>query len=264
VEKIANTIRQKAIDVLIVDPFAETLAGDENASEDIRWVMKIWRDEIARTTGCAVLLVHHTPKYSSGMAGDANAARGSGAINAAARTSWTVFPMTVEEAQAADIAESERHRYVRVDDAKANYGILSGTARWFQKHEVDIGNGTDEWPSDRVGILGPWALPGPFSGLSYDAINACLDAIDRGIEDDDMRPTGQLFSIRADAGARYVVPLIQERLGVDEGRAKRIMKTWKETGLLVDHDYEDPIQRKPRKGIKVDAEKRPTPGSIEV
>jgi len=246
VAQIIQTIQERQIDVLIVDPFAETLSGDENASEDIRWVMKIWRDQIARATGCAVLLVHHTPKYSSGMAGDANAARGSGAINAAARTSWTVFPMTEEEATAAGLSTEDRHRYVRVDDAKMNYGMLSGTARWFEKQEVDIGNAVDETPSDKVGVLTPWELPGAFDSVSTETVRTIIRDIAKAFEARDPYKYGRGVKKGVD---RCLVDFVASRAQTDAPKAERMIKTWVANGVLTRETYIDIEQRKERTGM---------------
>lgn len=67
-DAITTYVREHQIDVLIVDPFAETFEGDENSNSEIKWAMKVWRD-IARDTNCAVVLVHHTVKHASGGAG---------------------------------------------------------------------------------------------------------------------------------------------------------------------------------------------------
>src|SRR5690606_24020520 len=40
-------IEEHNIGTLIVDPFAETFEGDENSNSEVKWAMKIWRDEIA-------------------------------------------------------------------------------------------------------------------------------------------------------------------------------------------------------------------------
>ena len=72
-EQLVTTIIKNKIDILFVDPFAETFEGDENSNSELKWACMLWR-EVALRTNTAVCLVHHTKKYASGMAGDVDAA----------------------------------------------------------------------------------------------------------------------------------------------------------------------------------------------
>src|SRR5690606_32936299 len=101
-------IEEHNIGTLIVDPFAETFEGDENSNSEVKWAMKIWRDEIARPTGCAVYLVHHTTKGVENGAGNADITRGAGAIVNSTRITATLMPMSTAEAEALGIDVAER------------------------------------------------------------------------------------------------------------------------------------------------------------
>ena len=83
-DQIIQTIIELKIDIVIVDPFAETFAGDENSNSELKWAGVLWR-EVARRTNAAVLIVHHAKKYASNMAGDLDAWRGGGALSGVAR-----------------------------------------------------------------------------------------------------------------------------------------------------------------------------------
>lgn len=180
VETLVNYIIDRNIDVLIVDPFAETFEGDENDNSEVKWAMRIWRDEIARRTGCAVYLVHHTTKGASSKAGDADIIRGGGAIVNSTRISSTLMPMTEDEAEQVGIDRSDRHLYVRFDDAKANQSLKSGKARWFEKITVELNNATDETPGDEVGALKPWKIPTPFDGITQTHLKRVQQAVGAG------------------------------------------------------------------------------------
>src|SRR5262249_25356633 len=78
-EQLIKVITENGIDIIFVDPFAETFEGDENSNSELKWAGILWR-EVARRAGAAVCLVHHTKKYATGMAGDVDAARGAGAL----------------------------------------------------------------------------------------------------------------------------------------------------------------------------------------
>lgn len=177
VETLCRFITENAIDVLIVDPFAETFEGDENSNSEVKWAMKIWRDQIAKPTGCAVYLVHHTTKHAGGGAGDADIVRGAGAIVNSTRIAATLMPMTADEAEAAGINPADRYLYVRYDDAKANQSLKTGKARWFEKITVTLVNATADIPADEVGALQPWRLPGPFDGITVTHLKRVQQAV---------------------------------------------------------------------------------------
>ena len=90
IEDLIKTIREAGVGVVIVDPFAETFEGDENSNSELKWAAMLWR-EVARRTGTAVLIVHHTKKYAGDMAGVADASRGGGALIGTARVLATLF-----------------------------------------------------------------------------------------------------------------------------------------------------------------------------
>jgi hypothetical protein len=256
VEKIVTTILAETIDVVAVDPFAETFEGDENSNSELKWAAILWR-EVARRTGAAILLVHHTRKYANGMSGDADASRGAGALIGVARIVSTMFPMTDQEAEAYGVPVEERLRYVRHDDAKANLHLVTAAARWFFKESRPLGNGGLGLPGDEVGVLIPWSPPGVFEGASTHALNQILNLIDAGLLDEEGRPNGELYTAhKTKEGKRWAGQIIVDVLDCDEGRAKKILKAWLETGLLTEVEFRN-ANRKARKGLKVDNAKRP-------
>jgi len=258
---LVDYIRRNEIDVLIVDPFTETFEGDENDNSEVKWAMRIWRDEIARATGCVVYLVHHTTKYAANGAGDANVVRGAGAIVNSTRISATLMPMTQEEAAAIGIEEADRHLYVRYDDAKANQSLKSGRARWFQKQSVTLANGDDEHPADEVGALMPWNPPGMLDGVSLHSINAVLDRIDAGLLDAHGAPLGSRYTASARGGTkesgRWAGCVLIDQLGMKEAQASALVKTWIKNGVLVEKPYHDAAQRKERTGLFAPENARP-------
>lgn len=181
---VVDVLRRYIIDndigVLIVDPFAETFEGDENSNSEVKWAMRIWRDEIARATGCAVYLVHHTTKGNENGAGNADIVRGAGAIVNSTRITATLMPMTTADAESIGIDPAERFKFVRYDDAKANQSLKSGRARWFEKIGVTLDNGTEESPADEVGALRPWTPPSLFDGITSTHLRRVQDAVGKG------------------------------------------------------------------------------------
>ncbi|MXP42968.1 AAA family ATPase [Allopontixanthobacter sediminis] len=255
VETLVEYIQRREIDVLIVDPFAETFEGDENDNSEVKWAMKIWRDEIARRTGCAVYLVHHTVKHAGGGAGDANVIRGAGAIVNSTRISATLMPMTSEDAEMIGVDQAERHLYVRYDDAKANQSLKTNTARWFEKVSVTIGNGDKENPSDEVGALVPWIPPDAFDNLTGNTIKIILDKVEAGL------PSGERYTGSGRGGSkesgRWVGCLIMAEAGLTEPHAKKVAGTWIANGVMVEEEYHCPVARRKKKGLFAPEKARP-------
>jgi hypothetical protein len=245
-DAIRQTMDEQGIGVVIVDPFAETFEGDENSNSEVKWAASIWR-QVARDTHASVMLVHHTPKYAKGMAGDADAARGAGALVNSARIVSTLFTMSEDEARLFDLKPDEAHRYVRFDDAKANLTLITGKARWFEKVSHELPNG------DSVGVLKPWKPPGVFDGVSVETINEILQTIDAG------REGGKyLYNVMAgpEATPAWGGSVIMDAIGCDRKRAARFMGEWLQSGLLLKAEY-TAEHRKTKTGLRVDFSKRP-------
>jgi phage/plasmid primase-like uncharacterized protein len=250
VGELASLIRFHQIDAVIVDPFAETFEGDENSNNDTKWAMKVWRDDIARATGCAVYLVHHTTKNAADKAGSADAVRGAGALVNSARLAATMFNMTEIEATALDIKPEDRFRYVKYDDAKSNRSLI-GARQWFEKVSVVIKNGEqgDSQGGDEVGALRPWEHSG-IASLDTTDLLKLLGALEVGFVDSDGVCTDQPFTPTQQGGSkRYVGLLIEEMFGVGSDRAKTIFRTLMDRGIIEVRDYRDSEKGRSAKGV---------------
>jgi hypothetical protein len=254
--QIIRTIERDQIDVVVVDPFVETFEGDENSNMDVKAVGVIWR-EVARRTGCSVLLVHHTKKYATGMTGDADAARGASSLVNLCRIAVTLFTMSADEAKANGLETEERTKFVRFDDAKANMTLATGRARWFEKVTVTLPNGAMGVAGDEVGVLSPWKPPGAFAGADTRSLNVALDMISRGLCDDNGAPTGERFTKSSTNNSkRWAGNPIMQATGLAEDQAKGVIKAWLESKLLTEDEYQTANGDK-RKGLWVDDSKRP-------
>jgi KaiC/GvpD/RAD55 family RecA-like ATPase len=268
-EKIVQTILAMQIDIVVVDPFAETFAGDENSNSELKWAAVLWR-EVARKTNCAVLLVHHAKKYAGHMAGDMDAARGGGSLVGVARVMSTLFTMTEGEyAQIADALREqavkeklenpvERSRLLRFDDAKVQYSMVSSSARWFCKESVGIGNSINDIPEDEVGVLMPWTPPKPI--ITTEILHDILDEIDVGVRDEDGQPTGNPYTRtrRGKTNDRWVGMLIKDKLDCSDSEAEYWIKFWCDEGLLTEYRAKIPVSKGAlRACLKVNKAKRP-------
>lgn len=156
----------------------------------------------------------------------------------------------------------DRTQYVRFDDAKANLSRITGAAKWFRKQSVSIPNGSIAVPGDEVGALVPWTAPDLLEDVSIRKIGLVLDVIQRGVLDGEGRPTGKLFTLHGTGAdkSRWAGTKIAEVIGCDAKRAKKILKRWLDSGLLVSAEYRDKAEGKDRTGLQVDHTKRPDRG----
>jgi hypothetical protein len=243
-------ITSHKIGVLVVDPFAESHALDENSNPQMIRAAAAWR-RIARATGCAILLIHHVRK---GLVTDIDSARGAKALTDSARVGLLLAPMTVEEAHEFDIRMEDRTGFVRLDDAKANMAKKAGVARWFQLETIELRNVSEDYPNgDRVAAIARWTPPSVMGELTTAQCCDALDAIDKG-----PRP-GVRYTNHSSAKAakRWAGQVLIELYGVSESRAAIIVLTWIKSGVLEARQYHDDEQRKERSGLFSVAAKRP-------
>jgi hypothetical protein len=243
VDRLVKTVTENGFDVLIVDPFAETFEGDENSNSELKWAAVLWR-AIARRTGAAVMLVHHTRKFGA-EAGNMDSARGGSALVGVARIVSTLFAMTKEEAEIYEVDEEERHKFLRFDDAKANQALVTFAAKWFTKKSVTLPNGADDEPPDEVGVLVPWEPQGIFARLTNELANKICDAIQIGMLGRDGKPDGNLFCAtkRGEKNKRWAAYMIKKMVNCKEAEAQKVIDTWLKSGLLIEVDAIIPLSK---------------------
>jgi hypothetical protein len=206
---LVQAIKDNKIDIVVVDPFAETFSLDENSNNELKGAGVMWRG-IARETNTALMLVHHTKKYATGMAGDVDAARGASALIGIARIVSTLFPMTDKESELLLEGKKERRfQYLRFDDAKANLNLASTVARWFRKDTITLGNGDPndpDNPPDQVGTLIPVKLGKSERDFLEADIIRFLQAVDTGILDKDGKHTGEYYTFDTHKAKNHELP----------------------------------------------------------
>jgi AAA domain len=254
---LESEIVAHSIGLLMIDPFVKTHGIPENDNTGMDSVAQLLTD-LAIRFNIAIDVPHH---ISKGMAEPGNADRGRGAssVAAAGRLIYTATAMQSGEAANFGISDEQRKEYFRVDSAKVNITRGSKPANWFHLIGVSLGNPTTLYPNgDEVHTVEPWSPPDAWAGLSIATLNTILDAIDAGIRDEDGQPTGEHFSNAPAATDRAVWPIVQ-RFAPDktEGQCRTVIHQWLDNGVLVPKDYHSPSARKTRKGLTVDAAKRP-------
>ena len=216
-------IQRERIGLFIVDPFVETHEVNENSNEHIKAVAAMYR-EIGRSTGCAVLLVHHTSKPPQGAsdshAGNMNTARGASALVGVARVVQTLFAMSAADAERVGADEDEANQFLRLDDAKANQSLISGRARWYRRESVELANG------DQVGVLVPheFAEAAQVPDITPDKARQIFTEIERRWNDNEP------FSSSGNSD-RFILPYL-ERQGLKNRIARRLLAGWFSTQML--------------------------------
>ena len=156
VQACIDECQRENIILFFVDPFLETHGVSENSNEAMNKVAREYR-RIAQEADCAVSLVHHSRKTQAGDStshiGNADTSRGAGSVVGVTRVAHTLYPMTKKDADKYGIEQDQKHRYIRLDDAKANLSLATNTATWFEKHGQFVPFGTLGLTGDEVGVL---------------------------------------------------------------------------------------------------------------
>lgn len=165
VDAMTETLLERGIDWLDVDPFVSSHSVNENNNGAVDAVAKEWIG-IAHVVDCALSLTHHIRK-PSGSEPSAYDARGAVAMINAARSVPIIHKMTKEQAQELAIPEADRKKYISVYDDKNNKCPAALAATWFEFVGVDLNNGDQSYPpGDNVGMLVPWVAPDSFGGVT--------------------------------------------------------------------------------------------------
>lgn len=224
VNQIVETIRQNSIDVMMIDPFVSSHRVSENDNGAIDVVTKKWA-KIAEVTGCAIELVHHARK-TGGEEVTIEDARGGGALVGTVRSGRVLNRMTETEAKKAGVDE---HRdYFRVNSGKVNMAPNPSKATWFQLVSVDLGNGSERYPSgDHVAVAVTWAWPDLLENV------AVTDLLKVQREVDAAEKAGNPWRAASNA-TPYVGACIGAVLGVEAENAqvKNALSAWLKSGAL--------------------------------
>lgn len=232
-DAIIATLKERAIDVLILDPFVSSHAVSENDNRSIDMVAKEWA-RIADVCNCSINLVHHVRK-TNGTEATADSARGASSLIGAARSVVVYNRMTKEEGESAGIAPGQVGFYFRTQNDKANLSPPEA-AEWHRMNSYELANG------DQVGVACPWEWPDAFAGVT----TAKLMEVQRAVADGSYRE-----NVRS---ADWVGNIIAQKLGMDPDDDKRriasILKQWIKNDVLRVVERDDEMRR-PRKFVEV-------------
>jgi hypothetical protein len=125
-------------DVVILDPLVAFCSGGNMNDNAVMSLVMRELKRLAANFDCSVLIVHHTRK--GGDVGNAEAIRGAAATVNLSRRAIMPVPMTREDAEKLKVLPSQRHRYLKVLDAKSNLAPRSDDSPWYELHSVELPN----------------------------------------------------------------------------------------------------------------------------
>ena len=150
-EKIIEEALAKNITYIVFDPFITMHDTEENDNGAIQQVTNVLK-HIAKETGAAIEVVHHTKKGgaktdSETHAGDVESGRGASSLKDACRIATTLARMSPKTADKLGINYEDEGRFlVRLDHGKGNFSGPPEGATWFKQVSVQLTNG------DTVGV----------------------------------------------------------------------------------------------------------------
>lgn len=234
VDGLIATLKERKIDVLILDPFVSAHAISENDNRAIDMVAKEFA-RIADVCDCSINLVHHVRK-TNGTEATAESARGASSLIGAARSVVVYNRMTEDEAERAGIEKSQAGFHFRTANDKANLSPPEA-AEWHRMNNVDLANG------DKVGVACTWEWPDAFAGVSQEMLRKVQREVGSGQWREDVR-----------SGDKWVGNIIATVLGMDPDddrkRLSSIIKQWVKTDVLRVVEMDDE-KRRPRKFVEV-------------
>ncbi len=226
VGELVREIKEKQIDVIVVDPFVSSHSVPENDNGAIDRVVKTWA-KIADRAECAVELIHHVRKPGNGQSEfTVDDARGAVALIGAVRSARVLNSMTKEEAARADVQEQDRRSYFRLDNGKANMAPPMDGAAWHKIVSMPLDNDTEDDPGDWVGVVTKWTMPGALDGLNL----ADLKKVQVKIAQGEWAENHQASNWAGHAVAAALG--LNAGSSADKQRIKSLLKIWIGNGAL--------------------------------
>lgn len=145
---ITDLLITNEIDIASFDPLVNLHQCNESDNPQMRFLIGTVFKKIARKANIAVLVAHHVTKGGAKEAGNADDIRGAGSIINSARIAVMLSGPNDKDLSSLGIDQSVRHGYVRIDDAKANLFLRSGSAIMWTK-----------WESVRIATLDTIGVP---------------------------------------------------------------------------------------------------------
>jgi RecA-family ATPase len=132
-----RAMKMQGLRMIVIDTLRRAHDCDENDNGSMSQVLRYF-EYLAKSTGAAVLLLHHESKTGAidSQAG-ASAVRGASSIVDNARYVLRLQTMTSVEAKKREIDENERRYWVQVTLEKSNYGTPQNGA-WLKREDGGV------------------------------------------------------------------------------------------------------------------------------
>lgn len=225
VDALVAQLKERAIDVLIIDPFVSCHRVTENDNAAIDAVTKTWAS-VANDANCAVELVHHVRKGEQEIT--VESARGGGSFGDACRMVRVINRMTEQQGQDAGVANHRLHFRTYLD--KNNLAPPADKSDWYKLVSVDLGNGPlgpNVLGGDSIGVVTKWEWPDAtkdLTGRDFDKVAAAIRA-------GNWRADVQAKQWVGRAVAKALAFDLDNR--ADKAKVKQLLKYWIGTGALV-------------------------------
>jgi AAA domain-containing protein len=155
VDAIIAQLKERTIDMLIIDPFVSCHRVTENDNNAIDMVTKEW-GLVADAANCGVELVHHVRKGEKEVT--VESARGGGSFGDALRMVRVTNRMTREEAEKAGVEGHRQYFSAHVD--KNNLAPSAEMRDWYKLISVDLENNPfGGVGGDSIGVVTKWEWP---------------------------------------------------------------------------------------------------------
>jgi len=127
--------------LIILDPLAKIHTAPENDNSAMTTVLEAV-EKLAMITNAAVMVLAHTSKpggaSAGGLAGNIDAMRGASAIKDSVRACFTLSPPVGNDLTTYGLIGNQAARYLRLDDAKMNRGLMTTDPVWIEKHSITL------------------------------------------------------------------------------------------------------------------------------
>lgn len=168
--ELEDELIENHTDVFTVDPFIQTHGVSENDNGAIDLIIKRL-GRLADRVNCAVEIVHHVRKPSSGNKAEPSIddARGASALKDGIRSGRFLAKMPTELIAPSGLTKDEAEVTFAVTGGKGNMAPVTGKSQWFRMISVPLNN-TDEYGrTDDVGVCVSFAMPETEDGFPDDA-----------------------------------------------------------------------------------------------
>jgi hypothetical protein len=226
-DEVIHHLRNIGAVLLVIDPFNHAHALEDGNNNVMIAKVAAEMTRIAYMSGCAVLVLHHLRKGSTGNPDDL---MGATSLRATFRNCRIFAKMTPEAAQKMNITDP--WRYICIAGSKENYAPPAEKATWFKLIGVPLGNATECYPEgDEVAVAVIWQRRSMFEGMPPATLATVFNVLRQSNYSPHRQAKNWAGKVLKDIGSR------------DEVEATRIIGFWLENGVLTKVKHYDNVSR---------------------